>query len=158
MLGWIGHTHFKTFKSIHRDTRRLCYWQCILRFSLSFGLGGVSRAAANLANASTLSMDRILPHRLRQTQRQMVFRNGQCVDDKCRKGMVGTPPNCTCPPGTTFRDDFCRAPAAPKPNPPPPPKPPAPARCGPNEVLSGGQCVCKARFERVNSQCVEKAF
>ncbi len=92
--------------------------------------------------------------------RQMVFRNGQCVDDKCRKGMVGTPPNCTCPPGTTFRDDFCRAPKppAPKPNSPTPPKPQAPASCRTNEVRENGRCVCKGRFELVNGQCVDKVF
>ena len=56
--------------------------------------------------------------------RQMEFRNGQCVQDKCRQGMVGTPPNCACPPGTKFQNDFCRVPTAPTPKPTPPPPPP----------------------------------
>ena len=87
--------------------------------------------------------------------RQMQFRNGQCVDDKCRQGMVGTPPNCACPPGTKFQNDFCRVPSVPQPKPSPAPAP-AP-KCGPNEVRDGGKCVCKARFERAsNGQCVEK--
>jgi hypothetical protein len=74
--------------------------------------------------------------------RQMEFRNGQCVDDKCRQGMVGTPPNCACPPGTKFQNDFCRVPAPPK--------------CGPGFSVDNGQCVCSGQKEVVGGQCIPK--
>ena len=74
--------------------------------------------------------------------RQMEFRNGQCVDDKCRQGMVGTPPNCACPPGTKLQNDRCRVPAPPK--------------CGPGFGVVNGQCVCSGKKEVIQGQCIDK--
>jgi hypothetical protein len=87
--------------------------------------------------------------------RQMQFRNGQCVDDKCRQGMVGTPPNCACPPGTRFQNDRCRVPAGPAPQ-PVPQAPPQQPKCGPGFGVVNGQCVCPRRKEVIEGQCVDK--
>jgi hypothetical protein len=90
--------------------------------------------------------------------RQMQFRNGQCVDDKCRQGMVGTPPNCACPPGTTFRNDRCRAPEQqqPRPQPAPTPQQPQQPKCGPGFSVVNGQCVCPRSKEVIQGQCINK--
>ncbi len=74
--------------------------------------------------------------------RQMQFRNGQCVDDKCRQGMVGTPPNCACPEGTKFQNDRCRVPETPK--------------CPKGKVGTPPNCKCPSNKEEVKGQCIDK--
>jgi hypothetical protein len=71
--------------------------------------------------------------------------------------MVGTPPNCACPPGTRFQNDRCRVPAGPAPQPvPQPQQPQQQPKCGPGFSVVNGQCVCRGRKEVIEGQCVDQ--
>lgn len=75
--------------------------------------------------------------------------------ESCRAGMVGTPPNCTCPPGTHLSISLHRCLQASTPTAPPPP-PATPEECRLGMVGKPPNCACPAgtRFSSRFHRCL----